>query len=396
MRAYQFQRINRSGLNQQATNFGGGVHAEYTFNARPLTLGATYYFADPLGQNGSRPQTNPKIDNSLPGFSYSSLGELYVEFRSWRDFAQVGKMQLATPWAGSADARLIPVTYQGLTARHYFGRGWDFGLTRVARFKSRTSSTFDANDLLTQATTPGFLLLDLTHTAGAFSGSLHQYWFYDVAAMTYAQVRVQISERTFVAAQMVAEADIGKSLVGTIHNHTIGLQAGTKIGALDATLGYNSSPGVLYRTAAPKTIFQPAGGTPAVRSLGNGIFAVAGGGIASPYSDAYTADPLFTTSFVASLVDRRSTGSAFRFQLAGTTANGRFSGILARGFYDYSNALGPATATESEFDGTYFLSNIDPTRVYTGFSIRQRWGYRTSTGPPFDFLYSRTQLQYNF
>ncbi|MDP9018308.1 MAG: OprD family outer membrane porin, partial [Candidatus Eremiobacteraeota bacterium] len=396
VRAFEFQRINRVGVNANAFSLGGSLHAEYTTSARPLTLGLTYYFADPVGTGGPNPRTNPNIDNSLPGFPYRSLGELYAQYRTFRDVLQIGKMQLTSPWANAADGRMIPVTFQGITARRYFAPGWDLGVMRVARFKSRTSSAFDANNLLTNATTPGFLLVDLTRTAGSFSGSLHTYWFYDVASLTHAEVRLALSERSFITAQGIEEHEIGRALVGTIHSHVLGLQYGTRIGAVNATLGYNAIPAVSYRTNNPGSIFQPVGGTPNKRALGRGLFEVAGGGIASPYTDGYVADPLFTTSLVASLVDRRSTGSAIKLAFSATSGNGRLTGSIAHGFYDYSNRLGTATATETELDGTYFLSNVDPTRGYTGFSFRQRWSYRASSGPPFAFLYSRSQLQYTF
>ncbi|GAC1388782.1 MAG: hypothetical protein NVSMB31_03490 [Vulcanimicrobiaceae bacterium] len=396
LRAYEFQKINRAGVNASAFSLGGALHAEYTTAARPLTFGITYYFADPLGTNGADPQRDPRIDNSLPGFAYRSLGELYAQYRTFRDVIQIGKMQLKSPWANPADGRMIPVTFQGVAARRYFAPGWDLGIMRVARFKSRTSSTFDANNLLTNATTPGFLLVDVTRSAGSFTGSLHQYWFYDVASMTHAQVRFELSDRSFIAAQGIEEHHIGRALIGSIHSHMLGVQIGTRVGDVNATLGYNRAPAVTYVTNNPASIFQPTGGTAAKRALGGGRFQVAGGGIASPYTDGYVADPLFTTSLVASLVDRRSTGSAIKFALSATSGNGRFSGSIAHGFYDYSNPLGAATATETELDGTYFLSNVDPTRSYTGFSFRQRWGYRASSGPPFAFLYSRSQLQYTF
>lgn len=396
LRAYQFQRINAVGINQQAVNFGGGLHAEYTARSRPFTVATTYFFADPLGLNGNDPQANPAVDNTLPGYNESSQGELYAQYRTWRDFLQAGKMQIFTPWANPADGRMIPVTFQGILARSYIAPGWDVGVARIARFKSRTSSTFDANDLLTNDRTPGFLLVDLTHATRSLRASLHQYWFYDVAALTYAQMQIDLPHHRFIAAQAVAESNAGRSLLGTIHNHTLGLELGARIGAVHATLGWDRSPSVLYETASPGSIFTPIGGTPASRSLGGGLFEVVGGGIASPYTDGYVSDPLFTTSIVTSLVDRRSPGSAVKIAFAATTADGRWSGQIAQTYFDFNNALGSASATESDADVTVLLSRIDPVLPFTGLSLRQRWGYRVSSGPPLRFLYSRTQLQYTF
>ncbi|HUY11651.1 MAG TPA: OprD family outer membrane porin, partial [Candidatus Dormibacteraeota bacterium] len=352
LRAYDFQRYNRVGVNQSATNFGGSLHLEYTASSRPFTLGATYFFANPLGTNGSDPRSDPQVDNTLPGYSYSSLGELFAQYRTWRDFVQLGKMQIATPWANGADGRLIPVTFQGLVARRYFGRGWNLGLVRVARFKSRTSATFDADNLLTTARTSGFLMLSLSRAAGSFTGSLHQYWFDNIASLTYAQASWKLSHRRFIGAQGVIENDAGAALLGVIHNRTLGLQFGQRIGAVTATLGYDEAPAVLYLTSTPSSIFQPTGGTAAFANAGGGLFRVVGGGIASPYTDGYVADPLFTTSIVTSLVDRRSPGSALELAFEASDASGRLSGRIARSFFDFSNPLGSASATESALDAT--------------------------------------------
>lgn len=362
VRAYAFQRINRSAPGQRAFNFGGGIHAEYTRTARPLTAGLTYYFADPLGTNAADPQHSAAIDNTLPGYAYRSLGELYLEYRTWRAFVQVGKMQITTPWANSADARMIPVTYQGVIATRYLARGWSAGFARIVRFKSRTSATFDANDLITQARTPGFTLADVAYRAGRVRAAFDQYWFYDVASLTYLQARYDASRRIFLAVQGVAESQSGRALLGSIHNHTLGAQIGTR-GRVQATIGYD---------------------------------AVLGSPILSPYTDGYVADPLFTTGMVASLVDQRASGHAIRFALTAATRDGRLGATLAHGFYSYATPRGPGSAVESEADVTVLLSPIDPTRIYTGFSLRQRWGYRAGTGPPLHFLYSRTQLQYVF
>lgn len=392
IRAYVYQRINKVGQNQRAWNFGGTLHADVTLKSRPLTLGASYAFADPLGTNGSDPQHNAALDNTLPGYSYSALSELYAQYRTWSDFAQIGRMSIDTPFVNPADKRLIPITFQGAQVRHYFGGGWNVALMQIARFKSRTSSTFDANNLLTQVRTPGFALLEVSHGSRALNVSADQYWFADVASLTYLSAQVRVGEGSMLAAQTVIEDQAGRALAGTIHNHTYGLQFATRSGGVDVSLGFDYAPAVTFVTTNPASIFRPVG-APAPVALGGGRFSVLGGGIASPYTDSLTSDPLFTTSLTASQSDRRSAGTSYKLALSGTGDSGHVPWAFSQSHFDFG-AVG--TTDETDADITLNLGRIDPTKLYTGLSLRQRWGYRITNTAPLRFLYSRTQLQYTF
>lgn len=357
-----FQRLNRVGINQRAWNFGGSLHGEATLKSHPLTIGATYAFADPLGTNGPNPQSNAGLDNSLPGYSISSLSELYAQYRTWRDFVQVGKFSIDTPFANAADKRMIPITFQGAQLRHYFGGGWNLGLMQMARFKSRTSSTFDANTLLSQQRTAGFTLLEATKGSGNVSVSADQYWFSDIASLTYLSGQLNVGARRVLSAQTVIEDQAGRALAGLIHNHTYGLQYLAHAGAVDASLGVD---------------YAPYNGT----------------GILSPYTDGLTSDPLFTTAIAASQSDKRSFGTSWKLTLSGTVDNGHVPWGLAHAHYNYGSN---GTSDETDAEVAFNLGRIDPTKIYTGLSLRQRWGYRITNTNPLRFLYSRTQLQYTF
>jgi len=392
LRAYMFQRLNKVGQNQRAWNFGGTLHADVTLKSRPFTIGATYAFADPLGTNGPDPQHNAALDNTLPGFSYSSLSELYAQYRTWSDFAQIGKMSIDTPFANPADKRMIPITFQGAQVRHYFGGGWNVGLMQIARFKSRTSSTFDANNLLTQVRTRGFTLLELSHGSRFLNVTADQYWFADIASLSYLTAQMRLGEDSNLTAQAVIEDQAGRALAGAIHNHTYGLQYATRRGSIDMSLGFDYAPAVSFITTNPATIFRPLG-APAPVAVGGGRFSVLGGGIASPYTDSLTSDPLFTTSLAASQSDKRSAGTSYKFALSGSLNSGHVPWAFSQAHFDYG-AVG--TTDETDADVTLNLGRIDPTKLYTGLSLRQRWGYRVTNTAPLRFLYSRTQLQYTF
>jgi len=74
---------------------------------------------------------------------------------------------------------------------------------------------------------------------------------------------------------------------------------------------------------AGKGVFLPAGGTPTTLALGPGRYCVAYGDIASPYSEAYATDPLFTTSISQGMADRHSPGAAYKAALTFSSDNKR-------------------------------------------------------------------------
>ncbi len=463
LRAFYFTRSNaccypkrsstmpadpRGGANQNAAafNLGGKIHAEYLLGNTPLSLGATYFGAESFGANDSRRNDpsagytpgfdpclgkaagfNPCVDNTLPGFALSSLGEMYLQYKTKWITAQIGKESINTPWANPSDSRIVPVTFQGATLAINFAPGWTAMAMRMARWKNRTSSSFDANSLLcNQAPTPanfpaaackqpqagpgtptsGFLLLGLSRKFSPYlTASAYNYEFYDLANMTHIEAKYNYSPKSplnpYVAGQYIAESDTGRAIVGAIHNHTLGAQLGASFSKnIDAALSYNSAPLVTYVTASPASIFLPVGGTPATGASVPGAPAgtkfLYGGGVASPYTDSYATDPLYTTSITQGMADRRSAGSAIKLAVTAYTNDRHVRGILSRAIYDYSTPAGTSKAAETNVDLTYFLNKIDPKKPYSGLSLRHRLAIRDQTQSPFTFIYNRTQLEYSF
>ncbi len=438
----------RGGANQNAAafNLGGRIHAEYGIPNTPLSVGATYFGAEPFSANDNRRNApsagyaqgfdpcsdkaagfDPCVDNTLPGFALSSLGEMYLQYKTKWISAQVGKESINTPWANPSDSRIVPVTFQGATLSINFAPGWTATAMRMARWKNRTSSAFDANSLLcNQSPTPanfpgpackrsdaapgtptsGFLLLGLSRTFSPYlSASAYNYEFYDVANLTHIEAKYTYAPRSplkpFLAGQYIAESDTGRSIVGAIHNHTIGAQLGASFSKeIDAALSYNSSPIVTYVSASPASIFLPVGGTQAtgasVPGAPSGTKFLYGGGIASPYTDSYATDPLYTTSITQGMADRRSAGTALKLAITAYTNNRHLRGIFSRATYNYNTPAGTSKAAETNFDLTYFFNKIDPKKPYSGLSLRHRLAIRDQTQSPFTFIYNRTQLEYSF
>ncbi len=129
--------------------------------------------------------------------------------------------------------------------------------------------------------------------------------------------------------------------------------------------------------------------------VGTDRYKVVYGGIASPYSDSYASDPLYTTSISQGMVDRRSAASAFKGALTNTSSNKRVVAFASEAAYNYKTAF--ARNRSYEFDADITL-NFNPvhTGSYKGFALRERFADRTQPTLPYNFKYVRHQLQYSF
>ncbi|MDP9110163.1 MAG: OprD family outer membrane porin [Candidatus Eremiobacteraeota bacterium] len=421
VRAFYFTRTNlvqnAGNPNRKSFNIGGKLHGEYNFAGTPFTVGATYFGAEPFGANGANPQFNPLVDNTVPGFEMSTLGEAYLQYKTKQVQIKVGNQVLNTPWANPSDSRLKPNAFQGVDASFVIGKGLTLGIDRMIRYEGRTSSAFDKSTLLTSRPagnpaypiheTNGFSLVDVGYKYGTqFAGSVNYYSFYDIANMLYVEGKIFPSPKSpikpFFAAQLVNERQAGAAYLGIIKNTTIGMQIGASLNRnVDVTLGFDHSPGNIETVvaascaAAAKVYFLPVGGTPNCVDNKNGSVTVYYGGIASPYSEAYATDPLFTTSISQGMVDRHSTGDSFKVGTTLQTNDKRIKLILSEAVYDYGSGAGFNQTREFNADATYFFKKILP-GAYHGWSLRHRYAERTQPTLPFDFKYNRTQLQYDF
>lgn len=420
LRGYYFTRTNQvqdvSNPNRAATNFGLRFHAEYRIPRTPLTLGATYFAVEPFGANGPERARNPKVDNTLPGFGMGTLGEAYVEYKTPHVSAKIGNQQMTMAWSPPSDTRIKPALYQGLDAQWNPNTHWTITVDRVLRFESRTSSHFADTTLITSAqpgnpvypvhTTAGFLQVGAAYKANAqFSAAAYLYHFSDIANLIWIESKFfpwQASPlHPYAAVQFLRERQTGAAGAGIIDSQTFGAQIGANFGPnVSAAFGFDIAP---WRTAtlagsdcsrAALIYFLPAGGTPACAAAGSNA-TVAYGGIASPYTDSYTGDPMFTTSFIQSSVDRHSAGETYRLAVTLQPNDRRFRVILGGTLGNYGNALGANLTRSFDADVTYYFSKVT-SAPYRGLSLRHRYGDRVQPTSPFDFKYNRTQLQYDF
>ncbi len=420
LRSYYFVRQNaqQNPANPNRTAFlpGGTLHAEYRFHDTPFRVGASYTGADPLGTNGPRPQLNSKVDNTLPGFALSTLNEAYVSYRSRGLKIMLGDRVLNYPWYPSSDSRMKPESYEGLDVDAAISPNVRLGVTRVTRFEQRASSRFTANTLLTSRSA-GFLPpLVVRDTAGAlrtalvlksarFTANLENDQFYDLANLSYAAVTYAIAPRSavapYVSLQYVDEHESGRAYLGRIANNTIGFQISANASKnVSLTFGFDTAPAhyaiVRAASAAAATAgyFVPTGGTTTTALVSKGIYRVAYGGIASPYT--YSAsDPLYTSTVTDGMSFRRSTGNAYKLAVRYVTPDRRFRAIASEAYHQYDNALGRNRTFIDVFDLEYFFNSVRK-GPYKGLSLRQRFVNRAQPTLPDEFKYIRTQLEYDF
>lgn len=418
LRAYDFARQNAvqnaGNPNRSAFSAGGGINADYQLPGTDLHLGATYYGAYGFGLNGPNPENNPKIDNTLPGSSLSTFAETYLRYKAGHFTTTLGDQIVNEKWAPNSDSRIKPSAFQGLSASYKFGRNLTIGASRMVAFEGRTASDFERTTLLTSRPegnpaypkrySAGFLLANAAYANKNVSALVENYSFYDIANLSYVEARAGLASfaKPYVAVQYVNENQAGRALAGRIHSDTYGVQIGANpTKTLQIAASFDDSPqryeivSAASAAAAGRAFFTPVGGTGAVAALGNGTYRVATGGIASPYSEAYATDPIFTTSISQGVVDRHSAGRSYKLAATYTTANNRFKGILSRAFYEYSNAIAKNTTYETDVDMTYYVSPVKK-GPYRGLLLRERFADRQQPTLPFDFTYIRTQLQYQF
>ena len=247
-----------------------------------------------------------------------------------------------------------------------------------------------------------------------------QYQIYDLVNMTYADAKYAYARRSptnpYVAAQYFAESDTGKALIGTVRAHASGFEFGESWGRnVDVALSYNQVPFSTYVVAAADcsgdaaspskiktgTIFGGVQNASATW-VGAGKVQCYGGGIASPYTDNYETDPLFSNSIGQGLGDIHKAGSGVRLAFTIQTNDRRLKTILSEARYDdslpgtSSGASNVDIRTEANVDVQYFMAPVVANRSYRGLSIRERWVNRNETFTPYKFNYLRSQLEYDF
>ncbi|MDQ6780797.1 MAG: hypothetical protein M3Z37_06560 [Candidatus Eremiobacteraeota bacterium] len=370
LRSYYFTRHFQQGVNQTAFALGGNLHADAVL-AKTFSAGATYGLVTPLGTAYSDPAT---VDATLPGTSLSVLEEAYLRYHGGSVAATIGRQKVSTPWAHPSDSRILPNTFQGLSASVKVSQWMTASALRMVRYKSRTSNTFEANDLLSNKPTAGFLAIGDVYNHAGTSAQAWFYDFYGTAGMTYVDATQRFAPgRTwapYVGLQYVSEIGDTRRLPANVRAQGYGINIGLKSERADISIALNDVP---FQSGAYKN-----------------------GGIAAPYTYADT-DPLFTTITGEGLTDKGA-GHANRLLATLWSSQNRARLTAARAEY---YLYGPSKFANNHVlttnvDLTYFVGNGKRGEQFRGLSVRDRWIDTDTPGPPFTFIYNRAQLQYDF
>lgn len=371
IRNYYFTRSYKEGTDQAAFSVGGRLHAE-TSARRGLGFGATYMGANPLAQNGPNPLL---IDNTLPGYTISTLGEAYLSYQGERSQVKYGRQVIRTPWANPSDTRMVPVSFEGLSASMQTTTGWSFSLDRMYKFKNRVKSTFDRNTLVTTVPTSGFLAAGTVYKKGPLSAQAWYYRFYDIAQLGYADALLRANTKKrfkpVAAAQIMSEGGIGGNLLKNVRAHAAGGSLGVASDDVEATVSYDNVPG--------------------------DASAYKGGLIVSPYTSGYQTDPLFTDTQSASLVEKGQ-GHAYKVAATFWTSGHRFRFIADRARYFLAPAKGVPNndLLKTDFDLTYFLGARPGDAAFRGLAIRDKLGIFDTPAAPLTQQFNQAMLEYDF
>jgi hypothetical protein len=464
-------KYNSNGVNQATWTNGAAVSADYHWADSGWHIGGMYFYSTTFGPCAvpannakgaecvSQVPPNTNQDDTLPAFHLSTFDQAYLGWSADRLDGEVGNVFFNSPWANESDGRVKPAAFQGA----YFGWTTPGGLTLQGAdmwaFENRTSNTFNNQTLLTSfpagggglasniynqggvgINSPGFGYAKVGYASpNGISADGYFYGVTDLVTMWWGDVKYTFNQSSwapFIALQGGTEDNNNLSYIGKVDSQVFGAQLGANITKnLVLTAGYDQIPWKNDTVFLPKNVtcsnsnyqITAKGATLAyVLPLdaaqcftnANGTTDIYYGGWASPYTDNYATDPLFTTSIDQGMVDRRAPGSSVKVALTFTSTNRKWIFLASDAWYNYGNALAPENTNDWNLDGQYHFSQVPVHGPYHGLLLRYRYMARTLSntfcgasgtncpagaslgstylgGLPL-FKYNRAQLEYDF
>jgi hypothetical protein len=414
------------------------------------------------GKGAPNYPTNP--DNTLPSFQMSTLYQAYLQYKSEGWYFKGGDQVITTPWATAADSRLKPIAFQGADLAYNLTPEFTLEAADFWEWECRTCSDFDHGTLLTALSPvpklggtgvafngysgaqpyPGnyYDPTFSTYTNNGFeygrigfkgpdafplTANAYYYGFDNIANALWFDAKYPFAftgrYKAYIAAQGGDEVNTGSALLGKIDSEVVGAQVGfNPLSNVTLSGGFDEIPWKTdtvtlpsgFKCSSTHTISSPsnyAGNLPYfLPSSGTGNCtpgAVPGtanvyyGGWASPYTDSYAADPLFTTGGTQGMVDRRSAGASFKVAATFTSDDKQFVATVGQEWYNYNNPAYAQSTNSTDFDTQYFFSHVPKSGPYKGLSFRVRLFSRsesdfTGSSAVSLFKYSRFQAEYDF
>ena len=397
LRAYFFERAysKETALDQNAFSlggYGGLVTAPFYGLQAGLTLGA----ANSLGLN---PESTARVDATLPAGTVYTLTEGYLQWQH-RYFLVRGPDQIIdVPWIMASDSRMKPSAYRGVYGEAYpfadFAPLKDlyFVGLNVFDFNGRAEGTFNASNLYIpgHAGGSGIAALQGQEAPGA-----------SAFALKYGQkgdnLNAQLWWHQFINFSQLLWLDVNyihKNPSG--YNPIFGIQFANQTGDGENTIalagngqaGNSQAYGLLAGLDTPYARFTAAynGITSQADAFGNGD-------LLSPYSTGYSTDPLYTTQMIGGMIEKQSSGSAFKVAATTFLLDQQIKGILSYARYFITpTSTYQSEPNETDLDITYSFSKDSG---LDGLSIRNRFGVMTGNVNYGHFYYERFQIQYQF
>lgn len=373
LRLYSFARHYDADTqyNTRATSVAG-LFTVKSGKVGGFSLAATAFSAQSMGTRADNPG---RVDTSLmgPNHAVSGFTQAYAEYANTWLVARAGDQYLNTPWMGQFDSRAIPASYQAAMFDFKPAKGWDIFAIRTLRWKSRTSGGYNDDNLYYPSTyhhdsmygnngalprtaqeMDGTTAIGSTYSAGGLKA---QAWFYDFehfGRMSYVDGMYTFKNDSgitpFLGAQIVRETSGSDNVLVDTHTKLTGA-AGNRVDA--------QAWGVDAGASVGKAKFDVS-----YNKLERQHDAVGGGAIISPYSNSYSADPLYTTSMLRGLVEQ-GPGHAWKAKATYLMLHDALSLTAAYAHYD-TNLRG--TSHNLYVDIVYKLDD-----VLKGLQIRDRW-----------------------
>lgn len=342
-----------------------------------------FYTAHSLGLNSNLPGTSHPVliapdrapVNPTLSPTIDVLGQAYLQWENKYLSIRAGDQPLNTPFANSADYRMIPVLYQGVRVGIHPIKQLTIVGARIFRFKDWVSSSFTRNNSFIwngiKKRTPGFWVVGgiLNNSFDNISNTFQSwfYQFYDYANFGYIKDVISFNQKgqlqPYIGLEAGRETSAGSRILGPVNSTLFG----GKIGARYKSISAHISAMHLMRRAN----------------------AYADGGLASPYTNFYGSSHEFTQQTMYS-TEAFGAGSAYQTAV-GWQVNKRLSTGLNYTFF--SMGANPGNRNDiSEFSGDIsynFKGNMRGLTITEVPSVAYSPGGRT-------FLQSRLMMQYNF
>ena len=466
-------KYNSNGVNQASWANAIAVHGEYNFPSG-WEVGGTYQYSTSFGSCAvpannakggpcvSQVPPNTNQDETLPPFALSTFYQAYLGYKAHGFDGQLGNVLFNSPWANPSDSRIKPAAFEGAYLSYTAPSYWTVEAADMLAFENRTSSTFSQQTLLTSfpagnngmapniyfpggvgINTNGFAMGKVGYGnpdgGPGFSANGYFYNVSDLVNMWWGDGKYTFNGALapFIALQGGTESNAGQSYIGKVNSQVFGAQIGATVAKnFLLTAGYDQIPWKTDTVFLPKNVtcsnandqitakgatlayFLPLNAAQCFDNP-NGTTSIYYGGWASPYTDNYDSDPLFTTSATQGMADRRAPGSSWKVGMQYTSTNKKWIFIATDAWYNYGNALAPENTNIWVLDGRYRFSHVPVKGPYHGLLLRYRYIQRSLTntfcgaagttscpagstpgatefgGLPL-FKYNRAQLEYDF